>query len=128
MILDTSAIIDVLKGEKNINVKIQELEKRNVTFLFTSISVFEIWKGIIDIQNEEKLKKIKFLFDSVNILGFDAESAKEAGIIYSNLEKKGKVIEPEDCMIIGIAKINKEPILTKDKHFQRVSDLKIEFY
>ncbi|MBS3141647.1 PIN domain-containing protein [Candidatus Woesearchaeota archaeon] len=128
MIFDTTAIIDILRGEKTIIAKVKEMESKNMTFSFTAISVFEIWNGIKDMQNEEKIKKIKFLFDSTNVYSLDSESAKEAGIIYGSLEKKGETIGPEDCMIIGIVKTNKEAILTKDKHFQRVSDLKIEFY
>ena len=129
MILDTNVIIDLLRGERNIINKIRDLEKKNITILLTSISVFEIWQGLNDMVDLKKLEKIQFLLDSICTFYFDTSTAKEAGHIYALLRRNGQIIDPEDSMIAGIAKFHREPILTKNtKHFERINGLKIETY
>jgi predicted nucleic acid-binding protein len=65
----------------------------------------------------------------MNILGLDAECAAKAGEVQGKLIRKGKMINPEDAMIAGIALINNETVLTKNvEHFSRIRDLKIETY
>ncbi len=129
MILDTTAIIDLIRGDKNIEEKIKYLNEDNVAFLFTSISVFEIWQGAEDINNEKKLEKIHFFLNSFGSFGFDIPSAEEAGSIHAKLKLEGEIIDPEDSMIAGIAKTNNETVLTKNiKHFSRIPGLKVESY
>ncbi len=129
MILDTSAIIDFLRGKPDIAEKIKKLNERNIPLYLTSIAIFEIFKGTMAVDNEKELKKIHLLLESLGVLSFDASSAKEAGIIHKTLKMKGQIIDPEDSMIAGIAKINREPILTKNvKHFGRIDALEVESY
>lgn len=129
MILDTTVIIDLMKGEEKISEKIKELQSKNITLFTTSINVFEIWQGVYDMENKERLNKINTLLDSIGIYLFDIPSSKVAGKIHSTLRKDGKIIDPEDSMIAGIAKLNNETLLTRNiKHFERIEDLKVESY
>ena len=129
MILDTTAIIDLLHGNNEVVNKIKELQRKNIPLVITSISVFEIWQGTKDIADREKMERIYYLLESLGNLSFDIPSAEEAGSIHAYLKKEGKIIEPEDSMIAGIAKIHHETILTRNiKHFQRISGLKLESY
>ena len=128
MILDTSVMIDILRGNKDTINKINEMENKNIPLLTSSITVFEIFQGI-GFVNENNRDKIYNLFESINILSFDDNSAREAGIIQSDLKRQGKTIDPEDAMIAGIAKINTEIVLTRNKkHFERIKNLECEFY
>jgi len=129
MILDTTAIIDILKGESKIAEKIRFLKNKNIPLYITSISVFEIWQGVKDIEDEEKREKIYLLLEMMANFSFDIPCAKEAGFIHASLKKSGNIIDPEDSMIAGIAKIKNEEILTRNvKHFQRIKDIIIETY
>lgn len=129
MILDTSVIIDLIRGYAPVDEKIMELDTKNTPLSTTTISIFEIWQGTRDMEDKERIEKINKLLESINVFNFDLEAAKEAGIIHALLEKKGKGIEPEDSMIAGIAKINNETILTRDtKHFNRIEGIKVETY
>ena len=128
MILDTSVMIDILRGNKDTINKINEMENKNIPLLTSSITVFEIFQGI-SFVNDNNRDKIYNLFESINILSFDDNSAREAGIIQSDLKRQGKTIDPEDAMIAGIAKINTEIVLTRNKkHFERIKNLECEFY
>jgi len=129
MILDTTAIIDFLRGEPKIIEKIKNLEEKNVPIYLTSISVFEIWQGVKDLLDEKKREKINNLLEATANFSLDISAAKEAGSIHASLKKEGIIIDPEDSMIAGIAKINREKILTRNiKHFQRINGIMIETY
>ena len=129
MILDTSFIIDLLKGNRLAVDKVIELENSSKPILATAISVFEIWQGTADIKNEGKKQRILDMMGSFGLLVLDFESAKEGGEIHSRLEKKGMQIEPEDSMIAGICIKNNKKIMTRNvKHFNRIKDLEIETY
>lgn len=129
MILDTTFIIDLLNKEIEAVKKAEELDKKVIPVLTTTITVFEIWQGISDIKNKEKLEKINKLLSSIGLLSLDVESAKESGRIHANLYSSGTPIEPEDSMIAGICLKNNHTLLTRNiKHFSKIKNLEIETY
>lgn len=129
MILDTSFIIDLMKDKSNALTKAQELESSSLPVRTTSISVFELWQGLEDIDDQDKREKIEKFLSSIGLLVFDVHDAKKAGTIYAELRRKGEHIEPEDCMIAGITLSRGETLLTRNKrHFERIKELKIEGY
>ena len=129
MILDTTFIIDLMKNRAPALVKAQELEKYYTPTLTTTISVFELWQGLEDIHNEEKEEQIERFLSSIGLLGFDLESAKLAGQIHAELERRGELIQAQDSMIAGIAQQHGEPILTRNvEHFRRIKGIMVETY
>ena len=129
MILDTSFIIDLLKNKTPALIKAHQLEKSSLAVRTTTISVFELWQGVEDIQDNQKRELIEQFLSSTGLLSLDIESAKIAGTMYSELERKGEIIETEDCMIAGIAKHHGDTVLTRNiKHFERIKGIKIETY
>ncbi|MBI1935858.1 PIN domain-containing protein [Candidatus Woesearchaeota archaeon] len=129
MILDTSFVIDLIKGRPNAVSKLKELEKENVPYSITSPTVYELWSGLVSLEKSEKEKQKTTSLISEQIIYFlDDKSAEEAGKIDGKLIKIGKMIEPEDCMIAGIAVTNNQKLLTKDPHFKRIEGLKVELY
>ncbi|MBI2662359.1 type II toxin-antitoxin system VapC family toxin [Candidatus Woesearchaeota archaeon] len=129
MILDTSFLIDLIKNKENAFQKAKILDNSSPPLRTTSISIFELRQGIEDINESKKKEKIEQLLNALGLLNFDLESAKIAGTIFAELERKGEIIEAEDCMIAGIAIHHNEPILTRNsKHFQRIKGLKLETY
>ena len=129
MILDTSFLIDLLNNYQPATEKAQELDKKNTAIFTTAVSVFEIWQGICDIKNKEKLERINSLLDGIGFFHLDKESAKIGGKIHSELYIHGIPIQPEDSMIAGICLKHGQKILTRNtKHFSRVQALEIETY
>ena len=128
MILDTTVIIDILREDSKTVDKIKEIQKSTAAILTTSITVFELWQGL-EIKDSKKREKILNVLQSIGLLSFDFNSAKEAGNIYRELRKKGITIDAEDTMIAGIAKIHNETLLTRNvKDFRRIENLKVEGY
>ncbi len=89
----------------------------------------EIWLGIcLQGRESRERQKVLSLFESMEILSFDERCAKETAEIRAQLQKKGKLIGIEDCMIAAIAKINHETLVTKDADFSSIDGLKIFKY
>lgn len=129
MILDTCFIIDLLNNNPDALKKSQEIDKQHIPVATTAVSVFEIWQGVADINDNKKLGRINDLLESFGLFPLDQESAKIAGKIHSKLYTKGASIQPEDSMIAGICLKNNMKILTRNiKHFSRVDNLELETY
>ncbi|PIN91372.1 hypothetical protein COU57_01010 [Candidatus Pacearchaeota archaeon CG10_big_fil_rev_8_21_14_0_10_32_14] len=127
MILDSSFIIDLLKGDERALNKSKDIGKNEI-IKTTTINSFEVLQGGEYARKDEK-EKINRFFDNIEIIDFDFNSSKKGGKIHSDLIKNGIEIDPEDSMIAGIALIHNEKILTKNvKHFSRIKDLEIESY
>ncbi len=127
--LDTTAIIDIFNGEKNVIKKIGELREPLVS---TIINYQEIFFGIDFLDHtlaEEKTYYDSF-FDNVEVFGLTMNAAKEASNILWSLRKKGHDIGEFDSMIAGIllsSGVNK--IMTKNvKHFESIDRLKVISY
>ena len=82
MILDTSFIIDLMRNDQESIKKIAGLKKTSTNLMSTTLSVFEIWQGIEDLESEEKKDKIVKFLSSIGFLTLDVASAKKAGTIY----------------------------------------------
>ncbi len=130
MILDTTFLIDFMEGLPEAMQKIETLQSENETIYVTAPSVFELWTGLAQCQRPvSEEQKIRRVVDSQLFLDLDKSSAEEAGLMNGNLSKAGMPIDPEDCMIAGIAKHYDETILTRNiKHFRRIVGVKIEEY
>ncbi|MDY6764587.1 MAG: PIN domain-containing protein [Halobacteria archaeon] len=129
MILDTTFLIDVLRGREEVDNITRELEKTETLFI-TPISVMELWEGIhLTDADEEELRKVEELLNGLHETGFRRESAKRAGEINARLKKEGDMIDVEDVIIGAIALENDEEVMTRNvSDFGRVDGLKIRSY
>lgn len=130
MILETSFIIDFMRGNENAVRKMKELIDSNNSISIASPTIFELFSGLeqSSMQSEE-LDKIHKIIHNQLIWQFDDSSAEIAGRIHGYSTKNNSGIDPIDAMIAGIAIKHNEKILTKNiKHFSKISNLKIENY
>ncbi len=130
MLLDTSFIIDLLRGRESAVKKIQMLESEAIATNISAPSIFELFIGIsLTKKPAAEKKKIMDVLESWGTLSLDSNCAARGGIIHGQLIKEGQSIDPEDSMIAAIAIVNDETLLTKNvKHFERIPDLNIESY
>lgn len=128
MIVDTTILIDILRGHAPAQEKLKTLEQQHIPLQTTSISVFELFQDMQQLS-AEKQEKIKNLISALQIISFDEIAAEEAGILRAKLQQEGNILDPEDCMIAGIALTHHETLLTRNtKHFSRITGLKIQGY
>ena len=116
--LETSFLINFLRGDKGVRKKFNQL---NGNILYTtSITAFELLKYSNDIENTKEL------LSRLNVLEFGMEEAEIAGELSRNMKKIGKIIESFDILIAAITIKNDLTLITSDKHFGKVIDLKVE--
>ena len=130
MILDTSFIIDLMKEDSSAVGKLKELEESKISQNIAAPTLYELYVGItVSSKPEHEKERVMDALTSVRILGLDGKSAAKAGEVQGALIKAGKMIDPEDAMIAGIALLYNEVVLTRnEEHFSRVPGLKLERY
>jgi len=130
MILDTTFLIDLMKEDPAAVKKLKELERDKITQNIAALTLYELYVGImLSTKPEKEKRKVLDTLASMNILGLNAKSAAKAGEVQGKLTREGKMIDPEDAMIAGIALLNNEIVLTKNvEHFSRIRALITETY
>ena len=129
VILDTSFLIDLMRGNPSAKNKAIKLDDPGDDKYLSSITAMELYYGALNSSKKDEAIKVMSLLLSLNKLNFEFNSAIKAAEIKHELEKKGMIIDIEDIMVAGIAKTTGQKILTKNiKHFERVDGLKVETY
>ncbi len=125
VLMDTSAIIDIGRGNKRAVAVATKRENEGDKLLASSISVFEL-SAVCHAGLDEKRKK---LLEPIRVILLSSEHAEAAGVIYRNLRGRGEDIGAFDSLIAATALCEDEPLLTSNvKHFGRVEGLKLITY
>ncbi len=130
MILDTSFLIDVMRGKPSSKELLQRLIEKGTPITITAPSVFELFSGITQSSKPilEK-EKVQTILKHQAQWPLEEESAELGGTIYGKLAQQGQTIEAIDAMIAAIALTHHEPVLTANvKHFSRIPGLNVETY
>lgn len=122
MVIDTSIFIEYLRSKNRVQTILANLPIDSVLYV-SSITIFELYSGATDIR---KRQDVDALLQGVFILPLNAATAKNAGLIYQDLRKRGSMIEVTDILIAATALANDLPVKTLNiGHFQRISELVI---
>lgn len=116
-ILDSSAIIEILKGTE-IGAEIINIIGDEST-VATAFSVHELLIG----AKAREIEKIQKFFSEIIIMHFD----KEAAIKSVEIEKE-KRIEESDIFIAPICISHNAVLVTLDKDFENIKDLKLRLF
>lgn len=125
--LDTSVLIENLRGKKQTVEFIKKLEDAGTTLSTTAITSFELYYGAYRSKRRDKnLAATKALLNRLVVLDLTDESSNEAGRILALLEESGDLIGFRDALIAAIVMTHKTTLATRDtKHFSRVADLEV---
>lgn len=129
MILDTSAVIDILRGDDSISEWEAQLDE-NGSAAVSSISVMELWEGVHRSNaTERERERVETLLTGLTDVPFDRAAAMRAGKLSAELLGDRTPIEVEDRMIAAIAMENEQAVLTGNgDHFERIPGLTVESY
>jgi tRNA(fMet)-specific endonuclease VapC len=130
-LLDSTVLIDLLKGEKTAIDTIEKLRK-NATLYTTTVNIYEVLRGIhvFHKDKEKHLQAFRVLTSNIYILGLDLESSEKAALIYAELRTKGLEIDASDYLIAGIALTNgiSTVVTRNEKHFNEIKELNVISY
>ncbi len=110
-ILDTSVIIDLFRGDKELLGKLP----KDLVYGVSVITIFELHCGSLKEKEEIFLEKMPKL-------AYDDVAAKLAGKIFRSLKKDGKVPKVKDLLIASSAIANDLIVVTRDKDFEIFSN------
>lgn len=123
ILLDTNIVIEVFDGNKDVADKINKLP----TFYLTSIVLGELYIGVNRVTNKAKhLKKVNDFLKLCTVLDVDSTTAVYYGEIVAALYKKGKPLPINDVWIAATALQHDLTLITRDKHFNEISNLKMK--
>ena len=118
IVLDSSAAIELLRGT-SLGEKIREKLETEAAAT-TTITVHEL---MANARETEKEKLLEFL-GAFEILPYAQEAAFKSAEIEQQLKKKGKTIGKLDIFMAAICIVHSLPLLTLDKDFAQVPELK----
>ncbi len=127
--LETTFLIDLLRGEKSVSKLKDELDKTETHLSITAPSLMELWVGALLSKTSEKEKeKINSLVSSFTFLAMDEAASREAGEITFELLTTKELLDPIGIMIAGTARSHGEKLVTRDHHYARIQGLRLLKY
>lgn len=129
MILDSTFLIDVLRGDSDVAELIGEIDATGTPFV-SAVTVMELYEGIhLADASESERGEVRQLLTEVSELAFDRECALRSGRINADLVSSGEPIDETDVVIAATAIVNDYPVVTRNvDHFDRIDDLEVVSY
>ena len=116
VIVDTSILIDFLKGSEKFAEEVTALLVKNRA-VTTGIIIAELLQGI---KNPKEKQNISELMTAINALEISTELWIKAGNLSSSLRKKGISLPLTDVAIATLALEFNLYVFTLDKHFEQI--------
>lgn len=126
IVLDTSALIDLFRGEEEIRKVI------GGDVATTAVNYYEIFVGIRRHKAKAEERFFRRFFSDIKTFDFDKIAAEKSSEIMGRLIALGTPVNSFDVLIAGIAVSNgAEVLITKDRDFEaiaKVTELDVKTY
>lgn len=122
IVLDTNIVIDVLNDKKIIVELLQDYQKIYLPITVCGELLFGAKNSTKREANERRFRQF---IQSCFILNINELVADEYAEVRKILKDKGRPLPENDIWIAAICLVNDLPLLTHDKHFEMVEDLKL---
>jgi len=130
MILDTSFVIDLVRGNDGAAARLDDLQSRRLPQKLSAVTVLELYEGVRrGDRSEDERRAVLDVLDSKAVLPADHTVMRRAGQISGDLHVDGTPIDREDCIVGATAILEDEPVLTRnERHFERIPDVEVVSY
>lgn len=126
--LDTTVLVDSLRGRRQTVDFIRELESRSVNLATTTVNSFELYYGAY--RSEKKqigVNAVGQLLRRLMVLELSENASEDAGKTMALLEQSGEPVEFRDVLIGSIAKVHQFALVTKNtEHFLKIPGLEVK--
>lgn len=120
-LLDTNTVSYYLRG---IPATVKHIQAHKPSALaISAISVMELAYGVEKRQSVTLATAVQNFISAVQVLPFDQDAAKQAGVVRASLERKGVAMSLADSQIAGHALILGLTLVSTDGAFKRVRGL-----
>ena len=121
-LLDTTTIIDHLRGKKKVSFRLREIGLRGDTAGCCCINIAETYAGM---REKEKEKTDRFI-ETLYYFEVSREIAKLAGELRRKQIEKGKILATTDVIIAATAITYRLTLLTKNIRHYPFPELRME--
>ncbi|NCO68671.1 MAG: PIN domain-containing protein [Nitrospirae bacterium] len=121
VLVDTSVLIEFLKGNEQYGEEITKLLDENRVF-FTGVIIAELLQGLKNMKEKQYLTE---LITAVNVLEITTDLWIDTGNLSLSLRRKGINLSLTDVAIASLAIKHNLQIFTLDKHFEQILGVKI---
>lgn len=130
MILDTTFLIDVIRGHPAANRLLLELEQGSEPLRIPTVVAFELWAGAARSRRPaEEERTVALALSAHPSLHLTEEHTRQAGAVSASLQDRGDPIGDADVLLAGTALAEGEALVTRNKrHFERVPGLRLRTY
>ncbi len=124
MILETSFVVDLLRGEPRARAKARHLDARDEPVYMPAPTLFELWEGVArGLPGRRQRDAVQAFVDAHDLLPFSPADAREAGLLSGTLKSQGRAMGTVDVQLAGMAKARGETLLTGDRDFSAVAEV-----
>jgi tRNA(fMet)-specific endonuclease VapC len=127
-LLDTNAVIALMKANPNVTRRVQEVGMAGLT-LCAPVEA-ELWFGVArsdPLRQEHNRQRLLTLLSALPSLAFMGEATVQFGDIRAHLARLGTPIGPYDLQIAAIARAHDLTLVTRNvREFERVPGLRLE--
>lgn len=124
-LIETSVIIDYLKGKENARTLINAINGRLTSSYFC---LAELYEGIKRVKNPQMHEQaaLEYFASLSTIYGLDFQIAKQFGELRASLKQRGNLIEDMDIFIAVTCIVHDLELVTfNKKHFAHIGELKV---
>lgn len=115
MLLDTTFLIDLLRGDRAAVDRARELEEDLVQQRVSTMTLFELFYGVArSHQRDDERRRVEAVLATKPAHPADAAVMRKAGRLAGELTNQGQTVGDGDVIIGATAAIIEEPVLTRN--------------
>ncbi len=123
-VVDTNILSDLFRGEASVVSFLQGFEYIYVPVTVLGELLFGFVLGNRETENRRRLER--FLSQpSVELLPVSSSAAEYYAVLMASLRKNGTPLPANDVWIAAAACAEKAPLITRDRHFEKISGLQL---
>jgi hypothetical protein len=127
-VADTSFLIDIMRRDPAALSVYHEYEMQEIALSTTVITAMELFKGAYISKNRRNVEKAEQILALFTILPFDEMMFPVFGRLSAGLCLSGNPIGDFDEVIGAMTLCHDGEIITRDRHFEKVPELKVIGY
>ncbi len=126
-LLDCNHLSAALRKVSAVRDRIHDRRRAGHRFITCYPVICELEAGIQQTAKpEENRRRLAQLLRHVRLWPLDAETARLYGAVYIELRGRGRVLSQVDMMLAALARQHKLTVLTTDRDFEALPDLRVE--
>lgn len=130
MILDTTFLIDLMRGDEDAVSRAEALESEQIAQRVPGAVVFELFVGVGQTdRTEAEIDRIEAVLDARPVLDLDERTLRKAGRIRGLLLADGDDVGTGDVLVGAAGVVREEPVLTRNEaDFERIPGVEVRSY